>query len=416
MISPILPMYERTDLNFSHGTGVYLFTQDGRKYLDLAAGYAANSLGHCHPDMVEALKKQASKFWHLSNRYKIPGLLEYSKSLCDNTFADTVFMANSGAEAVECMIKMARRYFNAKGQKDRYEILTLDGAFHGRTLACATAGSAEKIVGFEPPVQGFKRVAFNSIDALKEAISEKTAGIMVELIQGEGGMRAVSDEYAKELEKICREKGILLMVDEVQSGMGRSGFLFAHEMYGIKPDIAALGKGLGAGFPVSACIATEKVGKAMKQDSHGTTFGGNPLAVAVGQVVLDIIADKTFLENVRRVGDYMHVAFNKLKFNNPDVIDSITGKCMITGIKFNEKIDVNRLNFLLREAGALSMPASGNVLRITPPLIMLEKHVDEAVKKLQIAIDEYQKPASKVRYTAKRALKSVKLSLGIDKQ
>jgi len=416
MISPILPMYERAELDFSHGTGMYLFTTDGKKYLDLAAGYAANALGHCHPDLVHALKDQAGKLWHLSNRYRIPGLLNYSKSICDNTFADTSFIANSGAEAVELMMKMARRYFNAKGQKDRYEIITLDGAFHGRTLACATAGSEEKIKGFEPPVQGFKRVAFNDIAALKSAISDKTAAIMVELIQGEGGMRSLSDEYAKELEEICREKDILLLVDEVQSGMGRTGYLFAHEMYNITPDIVACGKGLGAGFPISACIATEKVGQAMESGTHGSTFGGNPLAVAVGQVVMDIIADKTFLENVRRVGDYLHVSLNKLKHQNPDIIDAITGTCLMSGIKFNKQIDVDHYNDLLREAGALSMPSSNNVLRITPPLVMLEKHVDEAIKKFQVAIDEYQKTGSGVKYSAKKVLKSVKVKLGIDKE
>lgn len=416
MVSPILPLYERADLDFSHGQGMYLYSTTGEKYLDLAAGYAANALGHCHPDMVHALKDQAGKLWHLSNRYRIPGLLEYSQELCENTFADTGFIANSGAEAVELMIKMARRYFNAKGQMDRYEIITLDGAFHGRTLACATAGSAEKIKGFEPPVQGFKRIPFNNIEALKDAISEKTAGVMVELIQGEGGMRCLSDEYVKELDELRKQHGFLIMVDEVQSGMGRTGYLFAHEMYGIKPDLAALGKGLGAGFPISACISTAEVGKAMEMGTHGSTFGGNPLAVAVGQVVLDIIADKTFLENVRRVGDYLQSSLKKFKQNHPKDVDSITGTCMMTGIKFNKKIDVELFNDLLRAEGVLTMPASDNVLRITPPLIMLEKHVDEAMKKMAKALANYGKTGAKLKMKAKRAMKSVKIKLGINKE
>lgn len=415
-LSPILPLYERADIQFTHGEGVYIYSNKGDKYLDFASGYAALALGHGDKEMIEALTTQANKFWHLSNRYRIPGMLEYSKKIVHDSFADTLFIANSGAEAVECMIKMARRYFNAKGQKNKYRLITLDGAFHGRTLACATAGSTEKIKGFEPPVDGFDRVPFHDMDAIKSSITSSTAGIMIEPIQGEGGMRAHSDEFMKELRKVCDKAGILLLVDEIQCGMGRTGWLFAHEMYGVKPDLCALGKGLGCGFPISACLATAKVGKAMEKGSHGSTFGGNPLAIAVGNVVWDKIANKEFLENVRNISKYLREKLNNTIEKYPAYIDEITGRGLMLGIKMNKKVDVEQLTDHCRDELLLSIPASNNVIRFTPPLIITEKHCDEAVKKFEKAIEKLKKPTSKIKYQAKEAYRSVKRVVGIEKE
>jgi acetylornithine/N-succinyldiaminopimelate aminotransferase len=416
MISPILPLYERADLDFSHGEGVYLYTTDGKRYLDFASGYAALALGHCHPKMVEAIQMQSKKLWHLSNRYKIPGMYEYCKKLIDNSFADTMFMANSGAEAVECMIKMTRRYFNEKGQLNRYHIITLEGAFHGRTLACATAGSAEKIKGFEPPVEGFDRVPFNDIEALKKAITKDTAGIMIELIQGEGGMRPLSDEYVKELRAICDKEGILLLIDEVQSGMGRTGDLFAYATYGVKPDLVALGKGLGSGYPVSACLATEEVGKAMKSGSHGSTFGGNPMAIAVGNVVLDVMLERGFLDGVKLVSNYLKEELEKLAVKYPKYIECITGKGLMLGIKFRKDVEVEYFTNLCRDNLILSIPASGNVMRLTPPLIIDNKHVDEAISCLSKALDQLGSPTKKIGYKVKTVVKSIIRKVGLKKE
>lgn len=416
MISPILPLYERADLDFSHGEGVYLYTTDGKKYLDFASGYAALALGHCHPKMVEAIQMQSKKLWHLSNRYKIPGMYEYCKRLIDNSFADTMFMANSGAEAVECMIKMTRRYFNAKGELNRYHIITLEGAFHGRTLACATAGSSEKIKGFEPPVEGFDRVPFNDIEALKKAITKDTAGIMIELIQGEGGMRPLSNEYVKELRAICDKEGILLLIDEVQSGMGRTGDLFAYATYGIKPDLVALGKGLGSGYPVSACLATEAVGSAMKSGSHGSTFGGNPIAIAVGNVVLDVILEKGFLDNVKEVSKYLKEQLDKLASKYPQYIEEITGIGLMVGIKLRKTVDVDYFTILCRDNAILSIPASGNVMRLTPPLIINNQHVDEAMDCFTKALDQLGSPAKKIGHKVKAAVKSIARKVGLKKE
>jgi acetylornithine/N-succinyldiaminopimelate aminotransferase len=408
MISPILPLYERTDINFSHGIGVYLYAINGKKYLDFASGYAANSLGHCHPKMMDALLKQAGKFWHLSNRYKIPGMYEYCKMITDNSFADTLFLANSGAEAVECMIKMARSYFHSQGKHNKYRIITFDGAFHGRTLACATAGSEEKIKGFEPPVEGFDKVKWGDITAVEKAITDKTAGIMIEPIQGEGGMRAATPDFMKALERLCKKYNILLMLDEVQCGMGRTGYLFAYEMYGIKPDLVALGKGLGCGFPISACLATEKVGKAMKPHSHGSTFGGNPLAVAVGSTVFEIICNKDFLKHVRDISQYLKNKLDNLAMKYPEYIDEITGKGLMLGIKFKDQFEIEKVSTYFMDEGLLSMQASNNVMRLTPPLIIEEEHCNEAIEAMERAIKKLKSPVSTVSYKARSVYKKVK--------
>jgi acetylornithine/N-succinyldiaminopimelate aminotransferase len=386
MIPVILPLYERADIDFTHGSGAYLYSKDGKKYLDFAAGYAAVALGHCHPKLVKALSQQTQKLWHLSNRYKIPGMEEYCRKLVDLTFGDTVFLANSGAEAVECMIKMARRYFNEKGEQ-RYRIITMEGAFHGRTLATASAGAKEKMIGFEPVVDGFDRVAWNDLEALSRAITPATAAVMLEPIQGEGGMRAANQDYLKAVRKLCDSKGILLLLDEVQSGMCRSGYMFAHEMYGIKPDLMALGKGLGSGFPISACIATESVGKAMKTGTHGSTFGGNPLAVAVAAAVLEVMSEPGFLPHVRSVGSYLSDKLKALKEVHADKIEEITGAGLMLGIKLKSHIDADKFTLACRQCELLSIPAAANTMRLTPPLIIDAQHCDEAMEKLDKALD-----------------------------
>lgn len=412
MICPLLPLYERSNIDFSYGMGPYLFSKDGKKYLDFAAGYAALSLGHCHPKLVDILSEQAKKLWHLSNRHKIPGLLEYCKRLTNLSFADTVFIANSGAEAVECMIKMARRYFNAKGESNRYRFITIDGAFHGRTLACISAGSAEKIKGFEPSVDGFDRIPFNDLLAFERAITDKTAGILLELVQGEGGMRAHSDEFIKNMEIICKTKGLLVLVDEVQSGMGRTGHMFAYEKYNIKPDLMALGKGLGSGFPISACLATEKVGKHMLEGTHGSTFGGNPLAVAIGHGVLDCLTEKDFLKNVNQTASYLKEKLELLILKYPYHIESITGCGLMLGIKFKEHINMSQLTDMCLSEQFISNPASGNVLRITPPLIINQSHCDEAIEKLHKAIGKLDNLTSIVKYKVKKTIKKIKKIIG----
>lgn len=411
MMPALLPVYERADIEFTHAMGVYIFDKSGRKYLDFAAGYAAMALGHCHPKLVDALCNQAHKLWHLSNKYKIPGLVEYCQRLLDLSFADTVYIANTGAEAVETMIKMARRYFNEKGQK-KYRFITFDGAFHGRTMACISAGSAEKIVGFEPAMDGFDRVAWNDIEAVKSAITEETAGILIEPIQGEGGMRANSEEFMKQLREICDKHALLLMLDEVQCGMGRTGFMFAHEMYGVKPDLVALGKGLGAGFPISACLATEAVGRAMKVGSHGSTFGGNPLAVAVGNAVLDIMTEKQFLDNVKRMSSYLKSRLEELQSKHKEVIECVTGRGLMLGIQLKEGRDVELANKYCYDEFILATPASNNVLRITPPLVITEAHCDEAFEKLDKVFTRMEKPASVAVGKLKKAWNSVKRKLG----
>lgn len=407
MISPILPLYNRAEIDFSHGSGVYLYDNKGNKYLDFASGYAANSLGHCHPRLVTALTKQANIFWHLSNRFKIPGLYELSKRLCDISFADTCFVANSGAEAVECMIKMCRRYFNERGEKERYHIITLEGAFHGRTLATATAGAAEKIIGFEPPVQGFVRVPWGDLQAIEKAITPNTAGIMVEMVQGEGGIRAGTHEYITGIRKLCDKHGILLLDDEVQAGMGRTGKMFAYELYGIEPDLMALGKGLGCGFPVSACLATQKVGMAMKTGTHGSTFGGNPMAVAVSSTVLDIMLNKGFLEHVNAISKYLDDKLTMLKQEHSDVIIDITGVGLMRGIKFIDSVDLDELVDCMMNHYLLSIPASNQVMRLTPPLIIERSHCDEAIEKISKSIDAYKNPLKQVKRRVKKIISKI---------
>ncbi len=318
-MSALLPTYARSDLVFERGEGAYLFTPEGERYLDFGSGVAVTSLGHAHPKLVEALTAQAKKLWHVSNLHRIPGQERLAERLCTVTFADRVFFANSGAEAVECAIKTARRYHATNGAPKRYRLVTFAGAFHGRTLATiAAGGQAKHLEGFGPPVDGFDQVEAGDIKQVEAAIGDATAGILIEPIMGEGGMREVSWRFLQDLRALCDDKGILLVLDEVQSGMGRTGRLFAHEWAGITPDIMATAKGLGGGFPVGACLTTEAAGAGMTAGSHGSTFGGNPLAMAVGNAVLDVMLEPGFLDHVASMGLRLQAAPRRDQGRIPD--------------------------------------------------------------------------------------------------
>ncbi len=360
------------------------------RYLDFAAGIAVNSLGHVHPHVTKALITQAKRLWHTSNLYQIRGLETMAERLVEHTFADTVFFCNSGAEAIECGIKMIRKYFDEERQPDRYRIITFTGAFHGRTLATVSAGEVGKnTVGFEPLVDGFDHVEFGNIEAVKQAITPNTAAILIEPIQGEGGIRAASSTFLKDLRNICDQKGLLLFFDEIQCGMGRTGKLFAHELAGVTPDIMAVAKGIGNGFPLGACLATGKVARSMKPGSHGSTYGSNPLAMAVGNAVLDVILEEKFLDNVRRTAVGLKKKMFKLAKIFPGIIEEIRGTGLMLGIKPTIK-NIDLVN-KFRELGLLTVPASDNVVRILPPLNIKNKQVNEAVTIMERALVELSK-------------------------
>ena len=377
MISPVLPTYRRSDLVFERGAGAYLFTDDGARYLDFTAGIGVNGLGHAHPALVAALGAQAGKLWHTSNLFQIPDQTRLAERLVAATFADTVFFGNSGAEAVECGIKMVRKYFAVAGEPRRYRVIACENGFHGRTLATIAAGGQEKhLAGFGPPVEGFDHVPFGNLNALRAAIGPETAAILVEPIQGEGGIRPAGEDYLRGLRATADEFGLLLMFDEVQCGMGRTGRLFAHEWAGITPDVMAIAKALGGGFPVGACLATERVASAMGAGSHGSTFGGNPLAMAVANAVLDVMLADGFLDHVRRMGAALRARLEAIAAAHPATIEEIRGKGLMLGIKL--KTDGAAMVAGLREDGLLTVAAGENVVRLLPPLIIDENHIDEA--------------------------------------
>ncbi len=385
MITPVLPVYNRTNFSIERGEGMYLFTTDGRKMLDFAAGIAVNSLGHCHPHLVSELKKQAETLWHTSNLYTLPGQQKLAQRLVDNTFADTVFFTNSGAEAVECGIKMVRKYFDETGSPDKYRIITFEGSFHGRTLGTISASGKEKLTkGFEPLLDGFDYLAWGDHEALKRAITEKTAGILIEPIQGEGGIRELPPQCLKGLRKLCDENGLLLFLDEVQCGMGRTGKLFAHEYAEIEPDIMAVAKGIGGGFPLGACLATEKAAKGMTAGTHGSTYGGNPLAMAVGNAVMDVMLKPDFLSNVLAMGELLKNGLLELSKKYPTVLKGVRGKGLILGL---ETVITNTdLVNKMRENDLLTVAAADNVIRIMPPLNIEKSHIEEALKKIEASV------------------------------
>ncbi|GBD42693.1 Acetylornithine aminotransferase [bacterium HR40] len=371
----LLPVYRRVDLVFTHGEGCFLFDSDGRKYLDFASGIAVDALGHAHPQLVAALTEQAKKLWHVSNLFRIAELERLAERLVAHSFADTVFVCNSGAEAVEACIKMVRRYFWHRGEPHRYRIVTFEGSFHGRTLATISAAGAKKLTeGFEPLLDGFDQVPFLDRSALERAISPQTAAIMIEPVQGEGGVRPAPPEFLRELRALCDRFGLLLVYDEVQCGMGRTGRLFAHEWAGAPPDIMALAKGLGGGFPIGACLATARAAAGMTPGSHGSTFGGNPLACAVANAVLDAMLAPGFLEGVAARGRELRAGLEELRRRWPQVLADVRGLGLMLGIRPVE--DATRFAARLREHGLLSVPAGDNVVRLLPPLIVGREEVE----------------------------------------
>ena len=377
-MSAILGTYARRPVSFSHGKGCYLFSTSNDKYLDFVSGIAVNALGHCHDHLVKTVQDQAEKLWHVSNAFEIPEQEKLAQRLVENTFADYVIFMNSGAEATEASIKIARKYFFEKGQPEKNRIITFKGAFHGRTLASLfAANNPDHIKGFEPKVEGFDQVDFGDHEALKKAINKNTAAIMVETILGEGGIKIIPDQCLEGLRKLCDEHDLLLILDEVQCGIGRSGKFFAFEWAEISPDIVPIAKGIGGGFPIGACLVNEKAGSGMKPGTHGSTFGGNPLAMSVGNAVLDIILEKGFLENVVSVGHYFEQQLLKLKEKYPSVLEEVRGKGLLRGIK----VKVNNVDFLnqLFENKMLAVKAGDNVVRLLPPLIIENKEIDEGV-------------------------------------
>ena len=378
VITPLLPTYARADLAFDRGEGPYLIATTGERFLDFAGGIAVNILGHAHPHLVAALNAQAAKLWHTSNLYRVPGQERLAERLVAATFADTVFFGNSGAEAVECSIKMARKYHAARGEPERYRLITVEGAFHGRTLATIAAGGQKKYLeGFGPKVDGFDQVPFGDHAALKAAIGPQTAGILIEPIQGEGGIRPFGWDYLRELRALCDEHGILLILDEIQTGFGRTGKLFAHEWAGITPDIMAVAKGLGGGFPVGACLATEKAAAGMTAGTHGSTFGGNPLAMAVGNAVLDVVLEPQFLDHVNRVANYLRQQLAMIRDKHGAIIEEVRGEGLMIGLKC--KVANTELVAAMRDRGLLSVGAGDNAVRLLPPLIIDEAQAREAI-------------------------------------
>jgi acetylornithine/N-succinyldiaminopimelate aminotransferase len=392
MSDSLMPTYARFDLAFERGEGACLYTADGRRYLDFAAGIAVNILGHAHPHLVEALTGQARKLWHCSNLYRIPEAERLAERLCAATFAERVFFCNSGAEALECGFKVVRKYHDDNGQPDRYRVITCSGAFHGRTLATLSAAANPKYMdGFLPAVDGFDQVAFGNLNELRAAITDRTAAILVEPVQGEGGIRAANLDYLSALRDICDEFGLLLMFDEVQCGMGRSGRLFAHEWAGIAPDVMAVAKGLGGGFPIGACLSTAKAAAGMTAGTHGSTFGGNPLAMAVANAVLDVVLADGFLARVDAVARSFRQRLEDLVARHPTVLSEVRGAGLLLGLR----CVVPNAEFLtrLRAEGLLAATAAENVLRLAPPLIIDDAQVDEAVAILERVCETWAEAA-----------------------
>jgi acetylornithine/N-succinyldiaminopimelate aminotransferase len=379
-----LPTYARVDLAFERGEGAWLYTQSGERYLDFASGVAVNALGHAHPVLTKALTEQAQKLWHVSNLYRIPGAETLADRLCASSFADVAFFCNSGTEAIEGAIKMARKYQAASGKPERYRIVTFEGAFHGRTLAALSAtGNKKYLDGFGPPVEGFDQVAYDDLEAVKKAIGSETGAIMIEPVMGEGGVRVVSHAFLRALRKLCDERGLLLIFDEVQSGIGRTGALFAYEHSGVTPDIMALAKALGGGFPVGAVLGTAEAAKGMTAGTHGSTFGGNPLAMAVANAVLDIIDTGEFLAQVKQTALRFKQRLAELKDRHSSVIAEVRGEGLLMGLRM-----VPPASAMVDELRAENMlvPAAGdNVVRLLPPLIIGEAEIYYAVEAIDRA-------------------------------
>jgi acetylornithine/N-succinyldiaminopimelate aminotransferase len=384
VVSHLLPTYARVDLAFERGEGAWLITADGEPYLDFTSGVAVNALGHAHPYLVSALEAQAKKVWHVSNLYRIPEGEKLAERLCEATFADTVFFQNSGAEAIECSIKMARKYQSANGKPERYRIITFEGAFHGRTLAAlAATGNKKYLDGFGPPVDGFDQVPYGDLEAVKKAIGPQTGAILVEPIQGEGGVRVPPSTFLRGLRTLCDQHGLLLIFDEIQTGFARTGDLFVYQRAGVTPDIMPVAKALGGGFPIGACLATAEAGKGMTAGTHGSTFGGNPLAMAVGNAVLDVMLAPGFIEHVREMGLKLKQRLAEIRDRHASVVAEVRGEGLLMGLRMvppsSEMVDE------LRNEKMITVAAGDNVVRLLPPLIIGEAEIAEAVARIDRA-------------------------------
>ena len=388
-ITPLMPVYPRSPVRPVRGEGPYLWGEGGEKYLDFASGIAVNLLGHGHPHVTKAVQEQAAKLVHVSNLYGSPQGEALAQRLVDLTFADTVFFTNSGAEAVECAIKTARKYHHAKGNPHKYELISFSNAFHGRTLGTISATNQEKMRnGFEPLLPGFTVVEFDNLEAATAAMGPNTAGFLVEPVQGEGGIRPASKEFMQGLRALCDEHDLMLVLDEVQCGVARTGTLYAHEQYGITPDIMASAKGIGGGFPLGACLATEKAASGMVVGTHGSTYGGNPLAMAAGQAVLDVVANDEFLAQVKASGERLRSALEQMIPNHDALFESVRGMGLMLGLKM--KIDSRDFVLYLRTRGILTVAAGDNVVRVLPPLNIEEAHIREFVDGLSAAASDYR--------------------------
>ena len=392
-ITPLMPVYPRCGVRPVRGEGAYLIGERGERYLDFAAGIAVNILGHGHPALVKAIADQAATLMHVSNLYGSPQGEHFAQRLVDLTFADTVFFTNSGTEAIECAIKTARRYHYAKGQPEKNRIISFSNAFHGRTMGAISATNQPKMRdGFEPLLPGFTVVPFNDLAAAEAAIGPDAAGFLVEPVQGEGGILPATPEFLTGLRRLADEHGMLLILDEIQSGYARTGAFFAYEHYGITPDIMTVAKGIGGGFPLGACLATEEAASGMVIGTHGSTYGGNPLAMAAGQAVFDIVANEEFLASVRQKGERLRSALEQMIPNHDHLFDSVRGTGLMLGIKM--KTDSRSFVNYLRTKGLLTVAAGDNVMRVLPPLVIEEEHIREFVDTLSAAAAEYEVPAA----------------------
>ena len=391
-ITPLMPVYPRSPVRPVRGEGVYLYGENGEKYLDFAAGIAVNLLGHGHPTLTKAIQDQAATLMHVSNLYGSPQGEAFAKRLTDLTFADTVFFTNSGVEALECAIKTARRYHYAKGNGHKTDLISFTNAFHGRSMATISATNQAKMIdGFAPLLPGFKVVEFDNLEAALAAVDDNTAGFLLEPVQGEGGIRPASREFIQGLRAACDEKDLMLVFDEVQCGVARTGTLYAYEQYGVTPDIMASAKGIGGGFPMGACLATEKAASGMVIGTHGSTYGGNPLAMAAGQAVFDVVANDEFLASVRTKGERLRAALEQMIPNHDHLFEGVRGMGLMLGIKM--KTDSRAFVTYLRDHGILTVAAGDNVMRVLPPLTIEEEHIREFVDGLSAAAARYEMPA-----------------------
>lgn len=399
-IPAVMPTYRRTDLAFERGEGAYLYSVDGRRYLDFACGLAVTAFGHAHPHLVKALEAQAQKLWHSSNLFRIPGQERLAERLVAATFADTVFFANSGAEANECAIKVIRRYQSTSGHAERYRIITFEGAFHGRTLAAlAATGQAKYLEGFGPKVEGFDQVPFGDLKAVEAAIGPDTAAILVETIQGEGGIRSVTPQFLQSLRALCDKHGLLLALDEVQTGLGRTGKFLSHEWFGVTPDVATIAKALGNGFPIGACLATAKAASGMAPGTHGSTFGGNPLGTSVANAVLDLMLADGFMDKVQRIASHLRQQLAMMVDKHGDIFEEVRGTGLLLGLKCTPlNTDVAAA---WRGRGLLGAVAGDNVIRLLPPLIIEAEHVSEATRLIEEACADLRKGSPKPAAEAK---------------